>query len=259
MNEAGWQPDPTGRHEVRYFDGTRWSDHVGDGGQQATDTFESTVIRDTAAPDQSPLNARSPRWPWIVAVVAALIIGLGVGAAAGNSKSTDLQKKLAQAEHDRDIAVKRVNDREALRRSNTAKASATRASLAEAERAKKNRAENAAKATAAKATADAADQQKLAADALAAQQKADADAAAALAAAAIRMNTVNGDGVYAIGTDKAAGRYHTDGTAGCYYAVLNSPDTFDIATNDNVDGPTYVELPAGKFFESKGCATWTKV
>lgn len=25
---TGWHPDPRGRHELRYFDGRRWSDHV---------------------------------------------------------------------------------------------------------------------------------------------------------------------------------------------------------------------------------------
>jgi hypothetical protein len=34
---AGWHPDPTGRFEIRYFDGANWTDHVARGGQQATD------------------------------------------------------------------------------------------------------------------------------------------------------------------------------------------------------------------------------
>ena len=32
-----WCPDPTGRHEVRYWDGARWTEHVSDQGVQATD------------------------------------------------------------------------------------------------------------------------------------------------------------------------------------------------------------------------------
>lgn len=27
--EAGWHPDPLGRFDSRYFDGSRWSQHVG--------------------------------------------------------------------------------------------------------------------------------------------------------------------------------------------------------------------------------------
>jgi hypothetical protein len=34
---ARWAPDPTGRHELRYWNGSEWTDHVADGGVQATD------------------------------------------------------------------------------------------------------------------------------------------------------------------------------------------------------------------------------
>lgn len=36
MTAAAWHPDPTGRHELRYWDGTQWSEHVSDGGVQST-------------------------------------------------------------------------------------------------------------------------------------------------------------------------------------------------------------------------------
>ncbi|MGF1596847.1 MAG: phospholipid scramblase-related protein [Acidimicrobiales bacterium] len=34
---ANWHPDPSGRHELRYWDGTVWTAHVSDGGRQSTD------------------------------------------------------------------------------------------------------------------------------------------------------------------------------------------------------------------------------
>ena len=34
---ANWYPDPFGRFEMRYFDGAQWTEHVANGGQQATD------------------------------------------------------------------------------------------------------------------------------------------------------------------------------------------------------------------------------
>ena len=34
---AGWYPDPSSRFELRYWDGTRWTEHVSRGGQQSTD------------------------------------------------------------------------------------------------------------------------------------------------------------------------------------------------------------------------------
>jgi hypothetical protein len=33
---AGWHPDPSGRHQVRYWDGTVWTSHVADNGTQTT-------------------------------------------------------------------------------------------------------------------------------------------------------------------------------------------------------------------------------
>lgn len=32
-----WLPDPTGRHQLRYWDGSRWSEHVSDRGEQSWD------------------------------------------------------------------------------------------------------------------------------------------------------------------------------------------------------------------------------
>ena len=37
MSDAGWQADPFGRHELRYWDGAAWTAHVSDGGTTSTD------------------------------------------------------------------------------------------------------------------------------------------------------------------------------------------------------------------------------
>ncbi len=34
---GAWHPDPTGRHQQRYWDGARWSEHVSDDGHTSTD------------------------------------------------------------------------------------------------------------------------------------------------------------------------------------------------------------------------------
>ena len=36
-NPAAWHPDPTGRHQLRYWDGQDWTEHVSDHGVQAID------------------------------------------------------------------------------------------------------------------------------------------------------------------------------------------------------------------------------
>jgi len=35
----GWHPDPTGRHQTRYFDGVSWTDNVVDGKESSKDPF----------------------------------------------------------------------------------------------------------------------------------------------------------------------------------------------------------------------------
>lgn len=35
--EPAWYPDPSGRHELRYHDGARWTEHVSDDGHPALD------------------------------------------------------------------------------------------------------------------------------------------------------------------------------------------------------------------------------
>lgn len=37
---AGWHPDPTGRHQSRYWDGSAWTPHVSDAGATAVDPIQ---------------------------------------------------------------------------------------------------------------------------------------------------------------------------------------------------------------------------
>ncbi|MFT3900120.1 MAG: AIM24 family protein [Gordonia sp. (in: high G+C Gram-positive bacteria)] len=48
---AGWQPDPTGQYEVRWWDGAQWTDQVGSGGQ----VFSAPI---GAAPAGQPAQAQ---------------------------------------------------------------------------------------------------------------------------------------------------------------------------------------------------------
>lgn len=66
-----------------------------------------------------------------------------------------------------------------------------------------------------------------------------------------------GDGLYEVGTDIQPGQYRADGGGGCYWARLNSSDTFDIADNHFGPGPQTVEISGG-YFETSGCGTWRK-
>jgi Protein of unknown function (DUF2510)/Bacterial PH domain/Short C-terminal domain len=56
--EAGWLPDPIGAHQVRYWDGARWTEHVSDGGTTAVDPVPAD-----APPPPPPVAAPPPPPP----------------------------------------------------------------------------------------------------------------------------------------------------------------------------------------------------
>jgi hypothetical protein len=54
--EAAWLADPTGQHELRYWNGSAWTEHVSDQGTQATDPLAAEV----PAPPPPPAAAAAP-------------------------------------------------------------------------------------------------------------------------------------------------------------------------------------------------------
>ncbi len=46
--DPGWYADPYRRHQVRYWDGSTWTEHVGNDGQQSTDPVDSLDKFDSA-------------------------------------------------------------------------------------------------------------------------------------------------------------------------------------------------------------------
>jgi hypothetical protein len=52
---AGWQPDPTGRHDHRYWDGTAWTDNVSDAGVAGTDPIAAPAA--PVGPDATVADA----------------------------------------------------------------------------------------------------------------------------------------------------------------------------------------------------------
>jgi hypothetical protein len=71
--------------------------------------------------------------------------------------------------------------------------------------------------------------------------------------------SIDADGVYVVGSDMAAGTWHTTGGSACYYARLGSTDTEDILDNNNITGPATVTIGSStKAFEISGGCTWSK-
>jgi hypothetical protein len=51
-NAPGWQADPTGKHDHRYWDGAQWTENVADAGVASIDPYEPTASE--AAIDEAP-------------------------------------------------------------------------------------------------------------------------------------------------------------------------------------------------------------
>lgn len=84
--ETGWRPDPTGRHEGRYFVVGQPTDLIRDGGSEAVDPLGKQELDQVGAVNHSKsAAAASPRsgrrlWWVLAAVVLALaLLGAGVG------------------------------------------------------------------------------------------------------------------------------------------------------------------------------------
>lgn len=111
MSEAGWHPDPYHRHELRWYDGMSWTEHVSDHGVAAVDSMtaqappaagvgplpppsfsppvEPTVAQPVVGgpPPMVPVQpAGAPpasgggngRGAWIAGILGVLVIGIGV-------------------------------------------------------------------------------------------------------------------------------------------------------------------------------------
>ena len=52
-NAADWYPDPYGRAEFRYWDGSVWTDHVSSNGRQRLDPVERAVVKDVVGSDRA--------------------------------------------------------------------------------------------------------------------------------------------------------------------------------------------------------------
>lgn len=60
MVNAGWHPDPSGRHGLRYHDGELWTAHVADGSVQSLDPMVPPLPGPAPLPGPPPMPP--PGW-----------------------------------------------------------------------------------------------------------------------------------------------------------------------------------------------------
>jgi Protein of unknown function (DUF732) len=85
--ETGWRPDPTGRHEGRYFVGGQPTDLIRDGNTEAVDPLGKQQLDQAGAVNISQSAVSAPSHPgrrrlWWVLAAVVLVLGL-VGAGVG--------------------------------------------------------------------------------------------------------------------------------------------------------------------------------
>ena len=62
MSVSSWEPDPTGRHQYRWFDGEEWTDQVADDGVQSVDPIstDEAMIPNEPLPTVPPPSGSLP-------------------------------------------------------------------------------------------------------------------------------------------------------------------------------------------------------
>lgn len=69
MTTPGWHPDPSGKHQHRFWDGTKWTDQVADGGVAANDPIAPPSPAETQSATPPPTQGKRS---------APMMIGLGL-------------------------------------------------------------------------------------------------------------------------------------------------------------------------------------
>jgi multidrug efflux pump subunit AcrA (membrane-fusion protein) len=188
-----------------------------------------------------------------IGLVAALGIGIAIGAALGNNSGA-----LATANSQATVLRGQVTSLQGQVASLQSQVSSLQAQAQQATATAQN----------ATATADATASAAYAARnaALSRQQATLKQQEKAVAAemGQLQASQISGDAVYVVGKDIKAGVYHTNGSGNtgandCYFATLNSTDTSNIADNNNFDGPETVDVSSAYAFQINGPCTWVQV
>lgn len=80
-DDSGWRPDPASRHELRYHDGSNWTQHVSDNGVQAEDPLPQPPLIKSK-------RGGLPGWaPWAIAGVVGLVLGAAAGGSSSETKT----------------------------------------------------------------------------------------------------------------------------------------------------------------------------
>jgi nucleoid-associated protein YgaU len=201
----------------------------------------------TVTEEVSSIKRTWYRRRWVHFAVVG-VVGLAIGAVAGNSAAADAEKRAVKAERAAEVADEQRVKAETDMQTAVAANEKIAADLATADE---------------RALADA--KTSLAAREAGLKQKEAAVAAreraVGTAEAVAKANTIPGDGVFLIPSDVRPGTYKSGPppSGNCYYARLTGPGG-DIIDNGNTSGPVVITIRSSDgALELSGCAEFRKV
>ena len=242
---AGWYPDASGT--TRWWDGREWTERTQGAESAASDEGAAAAASSgntgAAIRQEAPatLNGSTSgpiyKRKWAVGL-AATIAGLVIGAAAASGAPVEDSPEYKSVKSD---LVSAQTDTDGLK--------------AEMAPMKK-------RVASADAREEGLDDRASALDSREADLKSESAAvkkrekSVGIVEKEIELNTLTGDGMYAVGDDIKAGTYKTKGGAGCYYAVLRDTKggIESIINNSNISGPGIVSVAKGQYLELSGCS-----
>jgi hypothetical protein len=92
----GWFPDPHGRHQHRWWDGTAWTDQVADGGVTSTDPPVAAPGAAPPAPEVAGSKAPVGLLAVLGFVVAAVVVGVVLLLAGGDDGGDEAETATAE-------------------------------------------------------------------------------------------------------------------------------------------------------------------
>jgi hypothetical protein len=228
----------------------------------ATERISSLFRRDATQSAESVSKSAPSRvrryWKPVAAVLVALLVGIGIGAAS-NSDASKVKSLNAQL----DTAHQTIQSNNDALNGDQSQIADLKTHVSSAQ----SDAANADKNAEAKAQSDYAaklatvqDQEnkvKSREDAVSKRE-----AAVQQAEQGLRATAFDGDGVYLVGRDIQPGTYSSPGPSGdqCYWARESSPNDSDIIDNHLGAGPTVVQvLPSDVALRVDGCQPFKKI
>lgn len=92
---AGWYPDPLGRYDHRYWDGTRWTDHAARAGQTVTDPVDVPGWGDR--PSRTGTAVEGTEGLAVVSLVLSIVWLFGIGSIAGIATGVIARRRIRES------------------------------------------------------------------------------------------------------------------------------------------------------------------